>query len=111
MRMLLTGWCRLGCGRRRCQGAAALLVAVPGWLRNSCGGCGLTVIDDGLDSLFRVCDLIERSREFLIDEIPFSLVVVVEDQAGEGDGEVRGDDDGSDGPPGCAAQGTGEDGG
>ena len=34
-----------------------------------------------------------------------------EDQTCEGDGEVGRDDDDSDGPPGCAAQGTGEDGG
>lgn len=71
----------------------------------------MPVADDGLDSFFGVGYLVEGGGEFLVDEGSFSLSGVFEDEAGEGDGEVCGDDDSSDSPPGCAAQGADEDGG
>ncbi|WP_405853769.1 hypothetical protein OG407_49990 [Streptomyces sp. NBC_01515] len=63
-----------------------------------------------MDSFFGVGDFIEGGCEFFVDDVSFALAVVVEDQAGEGDGEVCRDDDRSHGPPWRAAQSACKDG-
>ncbi|MFC8678030.1 hypothetical protein ACFUEN_35740 [Streptomyces griseorubiginosus] len=71
----------------------------------------MSVADDGLDSFLWICYLVQRGREFLVNEGSLSLPGMFEDQAGEGNRKVRGDDDCPYSPPGRAAQGSGEDSG